>query len=93
MRISKFFPAIISLIAILTSISSLQAKSFPDSECTECHNEKGFSVPLGEYGELGKQKLYTDYDFFKGSVHGQLQCTDCHNDIEKVPIVRTAWVL
>ncbi len=85
MRISKFFPAIISLIAILTSISSLQAKSFPDSECTECHNEKGFSVPLGEYGELGKQKLYTDYDFFKGSVHGQLQCTDCHNDIEKVP--------
>ena len=90
MQISKILSPFFSIALILSasflfSGSALQAKSFPDSDCTECHGERGFSVPLGEHGELGKKELFIDTDFFKNSVHGKNQCTDCHTDIEEVP--------
>ena len=85
MQLSQFFSTSLLLIFFLSSFNTLYAKSFPDAECTECHGERGFSVPLGKHGERGKQELFVDTDTFKQSVHGDNRCTDCHNDIEEVP--------
>jgi len=82
MRILKYLLTAMSVLAVS---SALQAKSFPDSECQECHGERGFSVPLGQHGASGKKELFVDSAFFKDSVHGNHQCTDCHTDIEEVP--------
>ncbi|WP_198265420.1 cytochrome b/b6 domain-containing protein [sulfur-oxidizing endosymbiont of Gigantopelta aegis] len=84
MQILKTFSVLFSAVILLASLNSLQAKSFPDEDCTECHGERGFSVP-NKHGQPGKQKLFVDTATFKDSVHGSNQCTDCHNDIEKVP--------
>lgn len=90
MKISKllsgsFLTALFMSATVFSTGGQLHAQSFPDSDCTECHGERGFSVPLGENGEEGKQELFVDTDFFKGSVHGSNRCTDCHTDIEEVP--------
>ena len=82
MRILKYLLTAMSVLAVS---SALQAKSFPDSECQECHGERGFSIPLGEHGASGKKALFIDSAFFKDSVHGNHQCTGCHTDIEEVP--------
>ncbi len=90
MQISKLLSISFSITLLLSATlfsngSNLHAKSFPDSECTECHDKRGFSVPLGEHGELGKKQLFVNTDAFRDSVHGRSQCTDCHSDIEEVP--------
>ncbi len=85
MQISNIFSHCLSAIILISASQILQAKSFPDADCTECHGERGFSVPKGQHGELGKKELFVDTHTFKASVHGSNQCTDCHSDIEKLP--------
>jgi len=85
MRTFKILPILITAITFISSINSLQAKPFADAECTECHGERGFSVPQGKHGSLGKKELFVDTGTFKDSVHGNNQCTDCHDDIKEVP--------
>ncbi len=85
MKQLKLFPALLIMMTLLSCLNSLQAKSFSDEQCTECHGERGFSVPLGKYGESGKKHLFVDAALFKDSVHGKNQCTDCHMDIEELP--------
>ncbi len=56
-----------------------------DPDCLECHGVKGYSVPLGEHGETEKKRLDINEDELHDSVHGKLDCLDCHHDIEQVP--------
>ncbi|MCU7879438.1 MAG: cytochrome c3 family protein [Candidatus Thiodiazotropha sp. (ex Lucinoma aequizonata)] len=77
---------IFTLLLLLLLISGLaQGKAFTNTECLECHGEKGFSVPLGKDGEGDKRSLFIDSDATAQSVHGALICTDCHQDIEQLP--------
>ncbi len=89
MRVAQSFLAAASIVGLLTTSSSLQAEPFPNSQCQECHGERGFSVPLKEHREAGKRALFIATDFFGGSVHGKNQCTDCHTDIEELPHRKT----
>ncbi len=77
--------ALVNSLFFLIFVEAVSAESFADEECQECHGEAGFSVPLGEYGEGAKKGLFVDDGFFKESVHGGLQCTGCHTDIEELP--------
>lgn len=56
-----------------------------DAACLDCHGVSGFSVPLGEHGETAQRRLDINADAFADSVHGKLQCLDCHQDIEQLP--------
>ncbi len=85
MQISKFFLLLFTTMSLLSSINTLQAKPFADEDCTECHGERGFSIPMGEHGSSGKKQLFVDSRTFKDSVHGKGHCTDCHTDIEELP--------
>lgn len=56
-----------------------------NQSCFECHGVSGFSIPLGEHGDSPKQVLHVDELKFGSSIHGNLQCLDCHSDIEQLP--------
>jgi len=49
--------------------------------CLECHKEKDLTHEVN-----GKQiSLFIDGEPYKKSVHGELSCVDCHEDIKEVP--------
>ena len=50
-----------------------------NDECLGCHSEKGFSVQHG--GRL--KDLYVDEKELKNSVHKDLDCINCHQELEK----------
>jgi cytochrome b subunit of formate dehydrogenase len=54
--------------------------------CLACHGNEGFSAPAAE----GKSRaLFVHGQKFEGSVHGKLQCVQCHQDITAVPHDKT----
>ena len=74
-------PAFGLMAALLSSVGLLGAAP-TNSECLECHSEKG----LVKTNLAGKAvSLTVDEKHFKVSVHGELSCTDCHQDIKDVP--------
>lgn len=75
------------LLTLLLGLSSflLVAKDFDDKQCLDCHGVKGFASPLGKTGSGPKRSLDVNHSAMQESVHGEVKCTDCHTDIEKVP--------
>jgi hypothetical protein len=78
----------ISLLAGFSLVFSFDAVSaqtyeFRDSEnCMLCHRYP----TIGRFDEAGEKKIF--YIFGKGftsSVHGKLNCTDCHRGLGKIP--------
>lgn len=49
-----------------------------NEECLGCHGEKGFSIQHG----LSIKNLYVDENQLKNSVHKDLECINCHKELE-----------
>ncbi len=88
----------ILLLYLIISVFSIQAEEvssnldkiiprheITNQDCMECHGVEGFAVPIGEHGETLKQKLYVNPDDFDDSVHAQITCLECHQDIKQLP--------
>lgn len=74
------------LVALLCAVSYVcTAKEFSDKECLDCHGVKGYSIPIGKFGEGPKRALDVNYTAMQESLHGKLSCTECHTDINKIP--------
>ncbi|MDP4196620.1 MAG: cytochrome c3 family protein [Bacteroidota bacterium] len=72
------------ILAILfAGLSSLSFSQTTKTNCLDCHNDK----TLTQDRNGTKVSLYVDPDHFKKSVHGELDCTDCHTgfDAENIP--------
>ena len=79
----------------ITGIASAQVEN---QDCLECHGTKDI-LTMSEEERLelviptpGKEEvrkaaltLYLDYDRFRASVHGDLDCVDCHTEIGEIP--------
>ncbi|MCK5901565.1 MAG: cytochrome b/b6 domain-containing protein [Cocleimonas sp.] len=63
----------------------LNKSQMKDSNCLDCHGQKGFAVPLGKHGEPPYRSLHVNGYLLSTSVHGEYTCNDCHTDIEKLP--------
>jgi len=64
------------VLAYLTQCSAMQQPSKDD--CLACHSDKSLTTKRG-----GRPvSLYIDPKKFAGSVHGPLQCTNCHADLQ-----------
>ncbi len=80
---------------LFTGIASAQVEN---QDCLECHGTKDI-LTMSEEERLelvipapGKEEvrkaaltLYLDYDRFRASVHGDLDCVDCHTEIGEIP--------
>ena len=61
--------------------AQIEKISQANNECLACHSEAGISHPPKEGLDLKTLKgLLTDPIAYKGSDHGQLACTRCHNE-------------
>lgn len=73
-------------------------RALEKDECFECHGseeilqmseeerlELVIPTPKKEVVRKGKIVLFVDPDRFSSSVHGELECVDCHTEIEEIP--------
>jgi len=67
---------------IILCVLLISPQSYAQSSCSECHGEKDFTRTT-ESGQ--EQSLFVDESVFKNSVHGELECTDCHTDAKGDP--------
>lgn len=68
------------IILFLSAIVSIQAQN---SECLECHSDNELTLERN-----GREiALYIDEEKFSASMHGDLECVDCHEDFdpEEIP--------
>ncbi len=69
-----------------------------DETCLECHGSRDIlemspeerlevviPTPAKQAVRKGKLTLYIDYEKFRATVHRDLNCVDCHADIEDIP--------
>ncbi|MFN2166754.1 MAG: cytochrome c3 family protein [Anaerolineae bacterium] len=71
------------LVMLLAQGASAQESSPPSNEtCLVCHAREGLEMELNS-GQL--LPVTVDEDVLDASVHGSLQCTDCHTDIVGYP--------
>ena len=76
----RIWHALVILILLMVSFPAYAA-SIPNGECLGCHGEKG----LEKTTKAGKKiSLFFDQVRFKASVHGSLQCVNCH-EIKEIP--------
>ncbi len=60
--------------------AAIPAIAQENEECLSCHEVEGLSMQRD-----GREvSLYVDPDRFAASVHGGMQCVDCHYDLEEV---------
>ena len=56
-----------------------------DEQCLECHGVKGFSAIDESEGGYQKRPLDVNLHAMRQSLHGELRCVDCHDDIKELP--------
>jgi predicted CXXCH cytochrome family protein len=97
--IGLFFIILVALLMpFFLSAWTEVAFSFENEACLECHGssdildmsreervEMVIPAPAKQEVYKGELTLYVDYEKFRSTVHRDLSCIDCHNDIEDIP--------
>ncbi len=70
----------ILLSAILLLVTASPAFALTTADCFDCHSDDALSKRVG-----GQEiSLFVDEDVYGNSVHGDMDCTDCHEDLTDV---------
>ncbi|HYX69459.1 MAG TPA: hypothetical protein VE825_10025, partial [Terriglobales bacterium] len=64
------------LLALSVALSAASKPKLKSSDCLACHNDP----TLAKIIDGKPQTLSVNPDHFKASVHGSLECADCHSD-------------
>ncbi len=56
-----------------------------DQQCLQCHGQKGYSAIDETGGVRTKRNIDVNYEAMQQSLHGKLQCVECHADITELP--------
>ena len=68
------------LTAIVLLVAATPALALSTSDCFDCHSDDTLTKTVG-----GKEiSLFVDEGTYGGSIHGDLDCTDCHEDLADV---------
>ena len=67
-----------SLVAVFTVFLLLPLGLMAQNECLSCHGDKTMQDAAGH-------SIAVDGDKFGASIHGSLQCNNCHSDIKEYP--------
>lgn len=57
---------------------SAAAEGTSNADCLECHDDE-------EFKSADERSLHVPTAAFAASVHGELECTNCHADVEEIP--------
>src|SRR5208283_4240815 len=72
------FSVLLSLAFVLLLPQCWAAQGPTSDDCLACHSDKSLSTKRGSR----TVSLFVDQKKFTGSIHGSLQCTSCHADLE-----------
>jgi cytochrome b subunit of formate dehydrogenase len=78
LRHRGLFCAALALLALLAA----PARALEDSDCLFCHGDKEFSKANPDGTVV---PLFVNEETYKGSVHADVGCVMCHDDITEVP--------
>ncbi|MCJ7663712.1 MAG: hypothetical protein MUO24_05675, partial [Desulfobacterales bacterium] len=99
-NVARCFFAISPVLLVLFSLFVWAGVAFSieSEECLKCHGSGGIlkmsseerlkmvrPTPGKQEVRKGASTLYVDYERFRSTVHRELQCVDCHTDIEALP--------
>ncbi len=56
-----------------------------DKQCLDCHGVKGFSAIDEKDGVRTKRAIDVNHKAMLDSLHGKLECVECHKDIKELP--------
>ncbi len=85
-----FKKIVLCFILFSSPVHSVVVKTAPstdvsDKKCLECHGIKGFSTIDEKDGRRTKRPLDVNHNAMKQSLHGKLECVECHTDIKELP--------
>jgi formate dehydrogenase gamma subunit len=73
---SGYYLAAIAIAALLFGVTD---NGFAQDECMDCHDDP----TLTKVGPSGREiSLYIDLFVYRGSIHGDFDCVDCHADTD-----------
>jgi cytochrome b subunit of formate dehydrogenase len=72
----------VSIWMAMAAAAVVSQVPYTTSDCLECHGDKTLSM-RGRDGSA--VSLYVDSRAFAASVHGSLECTDCHGGVITIP--------
>jgi predicted CXXCH cytochrome family protein len=99
-RIARLFRAMRLVLLVFFTIFAWTGVAFPigNEACLKCHGNRDIlkmsraerlkmviPSPGKQEVKKGKLTLYVDIERFHATVHRELQCVDCHTDIEALP--------
>ena len=71
------FNNIFILIILITGLAFAQSVE----DCMDCHSDEELTKELNDSTEVS---LFVDFENYQSSIHGDLECIDCHSSIEDV---------
>jgi hypothetical protein len=72
---------LLTAVAVAAPAPKAASPKFTTTDCLACHNDASLSKDVN-----GKAvSLYVNEKHFTDSIHGVLNCTDCHQDVKAVP--------
>lgn len=81
---------ILCLLAFSSPLHAVVLETQPstdvsDQQCLECHGQKGYSIIKETDGVRTKRTIDVNYTAMQKSLHGKLECIECHADITELP--------
>ncbi|UCG38500.1 MAG: hypothetical protein JSV00_10065 [bacterium] len=71
---------VLNTALVLFLLSALPASALTTSDCFDCHSDESLTKVVG-----GREiSLFVDQEVYGRSIHGDLDCTDCHEDLARV---------
>ncbi|NOZ62991.1 MAG: hypothetical protein GXO74_15150 [Calditrichaeota bacterium] len=70
------------VLFILMSSSIVWSQDITSKDCMECHGDQELTKTVNDSVEIS---VFIDMSKFSNSVHGDLECIDCHVDIKDLP--------
>lgn len=79
---SRGLSSVWGLIVLLWMAGSGAVLAQENADCLMCHEDPELTTTLPDGTVI---PLYVDEELFKTSIHGDMQCVECHSDIESLP--------
>ena len=68
---------IIVIVTFLILVAGQPAMAMTTSECFDCHSDDALTKEV----RGGEISLFVEEEVYGKSIHGDLDCTDCHEDL------------
>src|SRR6516225_683909 len=77
-RVKRWYLVFVVGLLLSAGAAAASASGPTTDDCLACHSDNSLTMKRGNRTVL----LFVDQKKFAGSIHGSLQCTSCHADLD-----------